>query len=107
MSSFFQALEQRTFLSGTPVHSEPSPELREQYQKDVLQYVADSKLMSDTLAADRAAVFADMKALRDSQSDAKAKFDADTRSFYAALKADGEAGAPTYLKWKATLEADK
>lgn len=107
-SLFFQPLEGRTMLSATG--TEPSPQLAAdyaQYQADIQQYKNDAALMSSTLASDRATVAADQKAICDAKKAAKADLDADKKAMLAALKADGEAGTPTYLNWKAVLDADK
>src|SRR5207249_7712057 len=107
-SLFFQPLEGRALLSGTG--TEPSPQLAADYaqcQADIQQYKNDAALMSSTLAGDRAKVTADQKAVCDARKAAKADFDADKKALYAALKADGEAGTPTYLKGKSVLDADK
>ena len=107
-SLFFQRLEGRALLSGTG--TEPSPQLAAdiaQYQADIQQYKNDAALMSSTLSADRATVAADQKAACEARKAAKSDFEADKQARLAALKADGEAGTPTYLKWKSVLEADK
>jgi len=107
-SLFFQPLEGRALMSGTG--TEPSPQLATdiaQYQADVQQYKNDAALMSSTLAEDRAKVSADQKAVCEAKKAAKADLDADKKAMLAALRADGEAGSPTYLNWKSVLDADK
>jgi len=107
-SLFFQPLEGRALLSGTG--TEPSPQLAAdiaQYQADIQQYKNDAMLMTSTLAGDKAKVDTDQKTLCDSKKSAKAQLEADKKAMFAALKADGDAGTPTYLNWKSVLEADK
>jgi hypothetical protein len=109
-SCFFQPLENRALLSAT-VHTTAAdnPQLvadRLQLKTDIQQYVTDSHTMQTTLAADKAVISADQKAVHDAQKSAKAQLELDRKAMNAALKADALASKPVHDQFYPILTAD-